>query len=123
VSAAAGPARLGRGGEELARVFLELCGFRCVAARYRCPRGEIDLVVRRGDLLVFVEVKTRGRHACGRPEEAVGGAKLARLRAAARHYLWRYPAAAACRLRFDVIAVEFRGERAGAVLRHLAGVR
>jgi len=115
-------ARLGRWGEALARSFLARCGYHCLAMRYRCPGGEIDLVVQRDDLVVFVEVKTRGRRALARPEAAVGRIKLLRLRRAARHYLWRCPTPPGCRVRFDVVSVEVRGEGVGLVLRHLPGV-
>ncbi|MFO7654972.1 MAG: YraN family protein [Candidatus Krumholzibacteriia bacterium] len=116
-------AELGRWGERLARLFLESCRLTCVAERYRCPGGEIDLVMAAPDLLVFVEVKTRGPGACGRPEDAVRHVKLARLRRAARHYLWQRPPPRPVEVRFDVVAVEVRGEGRGLVLRHLAGVR
>jgi putative endonuclease len=113
----------GRWGEDLARAFLEQCGFVCRAARYRAPGGEIDLVMARGPLLVFVEVKVRGARRRGAPEAAVSPAKLMRLRRAARHYLYRYPSGEAWELRFDVVAIDHAGEGRGLVLRHLAGVR
>jgi uncharacterized protein (TIGR00252 family) len=58
--------RLGKSGEELARRYLERKGFDFVAANWRCRAGELDLVMRDGDTLVFVEVKTRHGEAAGR---------------------------------------------------------
>ena len=112
----------GRWGEALARCFLEHCGFVCLHQRYRCVAGEIDLVLGRGRLVVFAEVKARGPRQCGRPEEAVDARKLLRLRRVARHYIWRHPPPPASTYRFDVIAVEFRGEGRGVILRHYENV-
>ncbi|MHB8079430.1 MAG: YraN family protein [Candidatus Krumholzibacteriia bacterium] len=117
------PPALGRLGEEWARLHLEACGFRPVACRHRTRYGEIDLVARRDDLLVFVEVKTRRGDACGRPEEAVTRAKLARLRRLAAAFLAEVGGGGCCRFRFDVVAVTFGGEGRGCRLEHFAGVR
>jgi putative endonuclease len=113
----------GRYGEELARIFLESCGLVCRARRFRCPVGEIDLVMAGPHVLVFVEVKTRGAGSLAVPEAAVGASKLTRMRQAARHWLWRYPPPTRCRTRFDVVAVELRGTGVGMVLRHHVAVR
>jgi putative endonuclease len=96
---------LGRAGEDLAAAFYLRNGFRVLDRNFRCKAGEIDLVVRRGSLVVFCEVKTRSRTAHGVPSEAVDGRKQARLRRLAGHWLAeRRPRA--CDIRFDVIAVE-----------------
>jgi putative endonuclease len=71
---------LGRRGERLAEEFLTASGLVIVDRNWRCPQGEIDLVARDGDELVFVEVKTRTSTAFGHPLEAITAAKLARLR-------------------------------------------
>jgi len=117
------PPALGRLGEELARLHLEACGFRPVALRHRTRHGEIDLVARRDDLLVFVEVKTRRGDRCGRPEEAVTPAKLARLRRLAAAFLAERGGDGCRRFRFDVVAVTFAGEGRGCRVEHFAGVR
>ncbi len=112
---------LGARGEEIARLYLEACGYACVGARLRTARGEIDLIVRRGELLVFVEVKARRGTGWGRPEEAVTRAKQARLRRLASAWLAeaRPPG---CRVfRFDVIALTFLGDGRGCRLEHFAG--
>jgi putative endonuclease len=71
---------LGRRGERLAEQFLTGAGLVILDRNWRCPQGEIDLVAREGDELVFVEVKTRTSTAFGHPLEAITALKLARLR-------------------------------------------
>jgi putative endonuclease len=96
--------RLGALGEEAAAELLRKAGYRIVARNHRCSRGEVDVIAEKGDLLVFVEVRTRATAAFGGPEETVGTRKQRRVIAAARDYLAqrRGPPKAA---RFDVIAV------------------
>ena len=96
--------RLGARGEDAAVELLRAGGYRIVARNHRCPRGEIDVIAEKDDLLVFVEVRTRATSAFGGPEETVGSRKQRRVIAAARDYLAqrRGPPRAA---RFDVIAV------------------
>src|SRR6266571_4096264 len=81
----------GRIGEDLAHRFLRARGCTIVARNYRTPsgNGEIDLVVRDGQKLVFVEVKTRGSADFGPPESAVDAEKRQRLVQAARDYVRR----------------------------------
>jgi putative endonuclease len=62
-------------------------GYRVLTRNYKTTRGEIDLVCRHGDVLVFVEVKTRADEAFGRPSEAIDERKEEALRNAARRYL------------------------------------
>lgn len=71
---------LGRAGEDLAAEFLQRQGMVIVERNFTCPRGEIDIIARDGDAIVFVEVKTRRNLALGSPLEAVTGAKLRRIR-------------------------------------------
>lgn len=95
--------RLGRRAEGRAALFLRLKGYRVMARRYRTPVGEIDLVVRRGRTLAFVEVKARDRH--DDAVEAVSPQGRRRIARAAEAWLMRYPAAAMMQLRFDVVIV------------------
>ena len=96
--------RLGDLGEKAAEELLAGNGYRIVARKHRCPRGEVDLVAEQGDVLVFVEVRTRATRLFGGPEETIGIAKQRRLVRAARDFLarWRGPPRSA---RFDVVAV------------------
>ena len=94
---------LGRHGEQAAAAFLTRRGFRVVGRGFLARRGELDLVCRRGDRLVLVEVKTRTTNAFGAPSEAVGARKRRALRAAAAEYRalagWRGP------IDFAVVAI------------------
>lgn len=71
---------LGRTGEDLAADFLERAGMVILERNFRCVRGEVDIIARDGDDVVFVEVKTRRTAALGSPLEAVTPMKLRRLR-------------------------------------------
>jgi len=95
---------LGKLGEDLACAELERRGYAVLARRYRTRAGEIDIVARDGDTLVFVEVKARADAACGEPGEAVTPWKQRRLARMALDYLARLRAAPGpCR--FDVVAL------------------
>ena len=104
---------LGRAAESFAARFLVSKGCVILCERYRCESGEIDLVVRDGDVLAFVEVKARRRRDYGSPVEAVDWRKRRRLIATARHYLRRRASQGnACR--FDVVSVRVGGGKAEA---------
>ena len=96
---------LGREGETRAARFLETRGYRIIARNVRADRVEIDLIARRGSLLVFIEVKTRRATAHGVAAEAVDSRKQRRLRRGARAWLATNPAEGrgARRRRFDVV--------------------
>jgi putative endonuclease len=97
----------GRRGEQRAATFLESQGFRVVAANYRFRKAEIDLIVIKERLLVFVEVKTRSGTAYGLPEAAVNTRKARLIVSAAGQYIlennWPHE------IRFDIISVLFTG--------------
>ena len=99
---------LGREGEERAARFLARRGYRIVARNVRLGGVEVDLVVRRGRLVAFVEVKTRRTSAFGPPELAVDPAKQLRLVRAASAWL-RENAGVANRVRFDVVSCRAPG--------------
>jgi putative endonuclease len=92
---------LGNEGERAAARYLRRRGLRIITRNYRTTRGEIDLIARDGDTLVFVEVKTRR---AGRPAEAVTPQKQRRLTLAALNFLRRFELLEQ-RCRFDVVAV------------------
>lgn len=93
--------RFGRLGELVAEAYLRLKFYRVRARRVRTPAGEIDLVVRRGGMTVFVEVKIRSSNAG--EAEAFAAVNRRRIINAAKHYLIRHPQLAAGDIRFDVI--------------------
>ena len=101
---------LGKTGEDLACRELERRGYAIVARRYRCRHGELDIIARDGQTLVFVEVKTRHGRAFGPAAEAVGFVKRRRMARLAmdyvlRHHLTNQPC------RFDVVAIHFDQDR------------
>jgi putative endonuclease len=94
----------GQKGENRAAAYLRLKGYGILERNYRVPQGEIDLVVRKGDVVVFVEVKSRKDNSHGTPLEAVSPLKVKRISAAAAVYLSGYTDPySGCR--FDVITV------------------
>ncbi len=99
--------RLGRQVEELARRRLQLRGLLLLQCNYRAPGGEIDIIARDGDTLVFVEVRCRSGGAAGGAAASVDARKRARIVRAARHFLCAAGAAwAQSPCRFDVVAVD-----------------
>ena len=106
----------GDAAEERACRHLERSGFTIVERNYRTEGGEIDIVARKGDLLVFVEVRSREAPGFGTPEESVTPAKRRRIVGAARRYLSNVPPSSWREARFDVIAIEGVGN--AAVIRH-----
>ncbi|HOK78518.1 MAG TPA: YraN family protein [Verrucomicrobiota bacterium] len=109
--------RLGLRGELVARQHLKKCGLKFLVANYRSPRGEIDMVFRDGDCLVFVEVKTRSSEDWARPADAVNEEKRRRLSMAALDYLRRI-GNPQIRVRFDIVEVVFENSREPTI-RHL----
>lgn len=110
---------VGRYGEELAAGHLANAGLCVLARNWRCPDGELDIVATDGDVLVFVEVKTRSSLAFGDPAEAVSAAKAARVRRLALRWLAEHDETYWPQLRFDVVAV-LRGP-GGPSVRHVRG--
>jgi len=99
---------LGRSGEDIACRYLLGRGYEILARGFRMFRGEIDIVARDGETIVFVEVKARADESHGRPEESVTPGKQRQIRRIAQGYLVGHPSPGVdCR--FDVIAILFRG--------------
>ena len=120
-SAAAGHRRgLGAYGERLAAEHLTRAGLVVLDRNWRCPTGEIDLVLREGDVLVVCEVKTRSSDACGSPHESITATKLARLRRLAAAWLSDHDVHPAD-VRIDLVAVH-RPRRGPSTLEHVRGL-
>ncbi len=98
----------GRDAERRAARWLEAQGLALVESNYRCRFGEIDLIMREGMQLVFVEVRMRARPGYGGAAASIDRRKREKLVRAARHYLSRLPQAPACR--FDAVLIDGVGE-------------
>lgn len=105
---------LGRWGESVAATHLEAKGYQLIERNWRCRWGEIDLVLRQGETLVFVEVKTRRGRDFGTPEEGITARKAQKLLQIGQQYVaerelddvdWR----------IDMVAVEL--DKSGKLLR------
>ncbi len=97
---------LGKRGEDLACRELERLGYAIIARRFRVRSGELDIVARDGDTVVFVEVKARVGRAFGDAAEAVTPLKQLRLTRLANEYLMRHHLHD-CPCRFDVVSIHF----------------
>ncbi|HHY84529.1 MAG TPA: YraN family protein [Verrucomicrobia bacterium] len=94
----------GKLGERAARRYLQKAGLKFLTANFRSERGEIDLIFRDGDCLVFVEVKTRSSEDWVRPAAAVDAHKRRLLTLAALDYL-RLLRNPQVKVRFDIVEV------------------
>jgi putative endonuclease len=100
-----GRMRTGKKGEDIACAYLKSRGYRIVERNYKCPLGELDIVARDGDAIVFVEVKSRKSEEFGDPQLAVGLKKQKKVSRISLAYLKEkhlYP----CNARFDVVAIK-----------------
>jgi putative endonuclease len=111
---------LGRYGESLAARHLTGQGMVVLDRNWRCPAGEIDLVLRDGRVLVICEVKTRSSTTCGSPLEAVTSTKLERLRRLAAHWLEAHPVRPA-EVRIDMVGI-LRPPRGPSMIEHVRGI-
>jgi len=109
--------RRGMLGELAATKYLRRAGLRFLTANYKTDRGEIDLIFRDADCLVFIEVKTRSSEDWVRPAAAVDAGKQRRLSLAALDYLRRL-GNSRVKMRFDIVEVLLQDGRPREV-RHL----
>ena len=101
-------------GEKLAAEHLKRLGYLILDTNFRCREGEIDIVARQGDTLVFVEVRTRRGSAFGTPQESLTPAKGRKIIITAQTYLQAHEDLPVD-WRIDVVAVEM--DKGGKVLR------
>lgn len=92
-------------GEKIACEFLGKNGYDIVETNYRCTEGEIDIIARQKDILVFVEVRTKKSYQFGIPEESITATKKDRLRAVAERYGQEHDNIPAS-WRIDVMAIQ-----------------
>ena len=100
----------GRKGEERAALYLEGKGYRILKRRFRSGPGEVDIIARKDDAIVFVEVKTwdvLGVESLGR---SIDSRKRGKIRSVAARFLQSHPELGGCRIRFDLILLSRRME-------------
>lgn len=95
---------MGRKGEELAQAYLEEKGFKVIERNFRCAMGEVDLIAKDRDTIVFVEIKMRSKGGLGMAKEAVDERKQRQISKVALYYL-KQRGLLGKRARFDVVAV------------------
>jgi putative endonuclease len=111
---------LGAYGERVAARYLTDCGMTVLDRNWRCPAGEIDLVLRDGDVLVICEVKTRRGIEFGHPVAAVSAAKVERLHRLAM--LWvEHRVIVVAEIRLDIVGIVLP-TRGLAQIEHVSGV-
>jgi len=107
--------RIGKWGEETATNYLSQKGYELVARNARTPYGEIDIIVKQGDITIFVEVKTRTSNKMGLPEEAITPRKREHMLAAADHYSAEHEID---HWQIDVISIEGKPDTAEPKITH-----
>ena len=110
--------RLGTWGEALAGRFLQDKGYRILTTNYRSSHGEVDIVARHGEELVFVEVRTRRGGNFGAPEESLSKAKIRRLVNTCQDYL-QNTAREAAPWRVDLVSIYLGPRREVQRIQHL----
>jgi putative endonuclease len=95
--------RVGTWGEEIAAEYLAQHGFDIVTRNARTPYGEIDIIARQGETVVFVEVKTRTSDKMGLPEDSITTRKRQHMLSAAEHYAMEHEID---HWQIDVISIE-----------------
>lgn len=96
--------KVGQAGEEAAREYLRKIGYKIIAANYRCPLGEIDIVALDNKVIVIIEVRSKTNIKFGLPEESLTPAKARRLKRLALYYL-QFKTGQEVKCRIDFIAV------------------
>lgn len=91
-------------GENLAAEYLTKKGFQVVARNFRCRKAEIDMIVKRDNWLIFVEVKTRSSNAWGEPESFVNSLQRRLIYDAAEEYIYKTDWQG--HIRFDIVSVK-----------------
>ncbi len=112
---------LGQKGEVLSASFLEHLGYSILETNYRTPYGEIDLITRQNDVIVFVEVKTRSSRTLGPPEISITPRKAEHMRCAAEFYIQQL-SETQIDWRIDVIAVQINPDGTPPSIEHFENV-
>lgn len=101
---------VGTTGEEIAEEYLKKAGYKILEKNHATKWGELDLIVTKDDVLVFVEVKLKTNEDLGTPEEMIGPAKLSQVRRMAEMYLSENPDVAKKYENYRIDAVCIVGE-------------
>ena len=109
---------LGERGEEIACLHLQSKGARIIERNWKCQSGEADIIMRDGEDLVFVEVKTRSSEEKGLPEDSITPKKRQRYERIALAYLFSHDLPSS-RIRFDVMAMVINKEGRAFVRHHI----
>lgn len=99
----------GREGEDKAATYLSEKGFEIITRNYRMKGGEIDIIAREGESLVFVEVKSLPGGTAETLASELGSRKRSRIIRTAKYFLFEHPEYSSCLIRFDVIALDVPG--------------
>lgn len=105
---------IGNIGEDLAVDYLKKNGYQIIERNFRIRGGEIDIIARDGQTLVYVEVKTRSSYKFGHPEESVTSHKIKFLKRAAKFYRNSRPNLPELE-RIDVVSVDFTNSPSGEI--------
>jgi len=103
--------RKGLEGENKAVCYLEDCGYEILERRFRSGPGEVDIIVRKKEVVVFVEVKTWDVLGVESLEHSIDSRKRGKIKRTASLFLIRHPELGGCRIRFDLIFLSRRMEK------------
>ncbi len=107
-------------GEDIAKAYLLAKGYKVLAENYSIRGGEIDLIVLKDDITIFVEVRQRGRSNYGSAAESISAQKLNRLTKTALHFMLKTYQRDDLAMRFDAILIT--GNQAKYTLEHLENI-
>lgn len=97
-------------GEDIGAKYLEQIGYKIIERNFNCRQGEIDIIAKDKDELVFIEVKTRSSLFFGKPKEAVNFYKQKHILKSTRYYLYIHKLNN-CFMRFDIIEIYFKNNK------------
>lgn len=114
--------KLGQFGEKIAKKYLVKKGYAILAEHFLIKGGEIDIIAKKSEKIVFVEVKTRTSLIFGNPEDAVGLHKIDALKRAAESYLRQKNMLDEVEIAFDVIAILVNRDMQKVTLKHFQDI-
>ncbi|HAJ94839.1 MAG TPA: YraN family protein, partial [Actinobacteria bacterium] len=97
--------KIGALGEAAAGKYIEGKSYQILLRNYSVPMGEIDLIAKKDNIIVFIEVKTRTNQRYGNPEESINIARVGRIRKVAQYFLKGFKGSGDYDIRFDIISI------------------